>query len=462
VTVDRRSAATHGAMAVTTALIAAFMLRGRRWDTAAMVELLAAAFVSLAAVVVAAVRWRRLTPRSVLLASGALLVLAVAVPPITSGDIWSYAMYGRIAEAHHASPYTHLPAQYRHDPYFHRVSPPWRHAPSVYGPLFTGISAAGMWAAGGHPLAARLFFQGLAALAVALALLLVHRRTHDPVALAAIGLNPFVVVAVVNGGHNDALVGLAILAGVLLGADHRPALAGLALGLAALIKVPALFPLAAVAVWIWRPLGLRAAATAVVGGVVLVGAGYGLAGGSVALRPVEQARLHISAASPWDQPRVWLTREEIDQGLKGKLAGQSVRRQVSFWAGCAVAGLALVIVARRRRDATPALAAGGAVLAYTLLGPYVLPWYLAWGAFVLAIHWRSSLAWLAMAQATLLTLAYVPDRYGHLSGLLSVDGLVERVQTVLRDSALPVLEVAAVVALLVVSARSALRRAEPA
>src|SRR5437667_45662 len=82
-------------------------------------------------------------------------------------------------------------------------------------------------------------------------------RARSAAALALLALNPVVIVSVVNGGHNDALVGLGVLGGVLL-AERRPLVAGLVLGAAALIKAAALLPLAVVAVWVWRRRGWRA------------------------------------------------------------------------------------------------------------------------------------------------------------------------------------------------------------
>src|SRR5438552_752658 len=129
------------------------------------------------------------------------------------------------------------------------MAPGWRPYGTVYGPVFTLASAQGMKAAGDSALRARLFFQLLAALAVAAAMALVWRRTRDAGAVAFVGLNPVLAVGVVNGGHNDVLVGLAVLAGVLVAMDDRPAMAGLLLGTGALVKVVVVLPVLALA---WR------------------------------------------------------------------------------------------------------------------------------------------------------------------------------------------------------------------
>ena len=126
--------------------------------------------------------------------------------------------------------------------------------------MFTGISTAIMAVTGTHLLATRLAFQLLAAFAVLAAMFLVYRRTRDPVALLLIGVNPVIALEVVNTGRNDALVGLAILAGVAAG-RAPPVLAGAAVvALAALVKIVALAALGGLLVWVWRRLGPRVAA----------------------------------------------------------------------------------------------------------------------------------------------------------------------------------------------------------
>jgi len=74
--------------------------------------------------------------------------------------------YGRIVSAHHASPYLHSPAKYPNDPAFHRMDLIWQKTRSVYGPAFTAVSAGATAVVGASSLGARLFFQGLAAVAV--------------------------------------------------------------------------------------------------------------------------------------------------------------------------------------------------------------------------------------------------------------------------------------------------------
>src|SRR5690349_6371453 len=199
------------------------------------------ACAALAVLVVLEARRPLLRPVAVAAVAGALLVLAVAMPPRTSHDLWSYAMYGRIVAVHHADPYRSPPSDFPSDTALHRVDRGWRDAPSVYGPVFTGLSSALAPIVGERPLATRVAYKSIAALAVAAVLVALVRRKRTA-AIAAVGLHPLVVVELVNGGHNYALVGLLLLAGVWAVLRDRPALAGAAVAAAVLVKVVALLP----------------------------------------------------------------------------------------------------------------------------------------------------------------------------------------------------------------------------
>ncbi len=426
-----------GALGATAAALAVVLLRGPGASTGINLVLLCVAFVALAVVVGAERRQRHLGRRLVLGVSGALLVLAVVVPPTESGDVWSYAMYGRMVANYHDNPYRHTPVEYRSDPIGRRVPAFWLHSRSVYGPLFTGVSAAGMGVAGGSPLLARLFFQGLAALAVALALWLVDRRTRDPVALALLGVNPVVVVSVVNGAHNDALVGLAVLGGALLVCARRPAWAGAAFAAAALVKVAAVLPLAAVAFWVWCRHGRRAAValSAAAAGVGLTG--LVVAGTSSVLDALSDAQGRVNGGSIWAGPRRWLIESGSSPG-----GGRTLS-----WVATALA-VALTVALARRRGGTEGEAvfvvAGGAVVAYLLVGTYVLPWYLAWGLPVLVVVWRWRIGWLVMIQAAFVQLATARPPGTALADPLSVGSPIGRLQLDLYSVGAPLLEVALV------------------
>ena len=283
----------------------------------------------------------------------------------------------------------------------------WRHTSSVYGPGFVAVSAAGTALTGSSEVATRLLFQLLEALALGGALLIIWRRTRDPVALAFVALNPALIV-VVNGGHNDIVVGLALLAGTLLLADGHPRRAGLVLAAGALVKLVLVLPLGALLIWAWRRRGPRAAVEAgATGGIVLLAA-YALSGGAKALRPLLRASRQHSRSSLWQIATHWLA---APLGVHG----QSLFRIEGDAAIVLVGGIVVFVVLRvTRRDvahaptapSTSVIAAGTAALVFLLAGAYVLPWYSAWSLPVLALVWYSRVAVLAAAQAALISVSY--------------------------------------------------------
>ena len=189
-----------------------------------------------------------------------------------------------------------------------------------------------------------------------LALVLLARRRADPGALAFVGLNP-VVAAIVVGGHNDLLVGVALLAAVLAAGTGSAGRAGALGGLAVLVKVSAVLPLVAVVAWVatrygWRP-GVRAALTA----VAVTAGGYALAGGTAALSPLHEASTWHSKASLWTFPVSWTERT---------LFGAPATHAPVVVAGAVIAAVVAVVVAAHLRDLDPAIATGAAAFVYLL------------------------------------------------------------------------------------------------
>ena len=390
----------RAALLVTVATESAVLLGGSRF--VGLLGLLLVLLASAAWAFVATDDRAERRPRLVMVAIGAVLVVAVMLPPRTSHDLWSYVMYGRTLAVHHVSPYVHPPSDFRPDPFFQRVGHGWAHKTSVYGPLFTGGSAALVRAAGDSALRARLAFQGLAALGVALALMLVWRETRSARALAFLGLNPAIVISVVNGGHNDALVGLAVLAGALLAARRHWTGAGFVLGLGVLVKASTGLGLLGIAAWAFtrdrRGAARLSAAAAVTALVGYVPAGF------VAVRAATHAGNGSTRASVWG-PITSLTHVNLEIALVLVLA---------------FAAIAAYLRRARMRPAATALAS---TTAYLVAGAYVLPWYAAWALPVAALERRSRIAWLVAAQSVFLVAVYQfelpahPTLTGALAGL---------------------------------------------
>jgi len=389
-----------------------------------------------------------------------LLAAAVVVPPIESGDVWSYAMYGRIVAVHHASPYRHLPDEYPRDPFLARMDAVYHHTPSRYGPLFSAAAGGVAAAAHGNPLATRLLFQGLAALAALACAVVAWRKTSSIAAVALVALNPFTVLAVANGGHNDVFVGLALLGAVVLVA-RRPALAGAVLGAAVLVKATAVLALAGLAAWLLYRRHRAGAALFAGAAALVVLVGGALGGGASILTPLRQARLEVSKASIWH----WLDRALIQRYVHQHHGLVTARlwagREVSAVAGVAVLGTAAaLLLAGRRADRDGAGAATAPVLAYLLLGAYVLPWYAVWVLPTLVAGARRRLALAVVVLAALFQMAELPGRRGPGGAPVPVTPWLHHLQSGALYLAVPVVE-AAVAAALIGAAVAAARRSSP-
>lgn len=396
--VDPVTATATGQLAVTTSTLAiAVLLLANRSLPIGIA--LAAAVVPLGAwlgVLRAEQRGQPVDIRFLAAAIGALLLLAVALAPTGSHDIWSYTMYGRMLSEHGLSPYSHVPHAFPHDPFLHLVARGWRGTPSVYGPVFVAFAAIGSTIAGGSALAARLFHEMGAAIAVTVALALIWRRTSSAAAVMLLGLNPLVIVSVVNGGHNDALVGLGVLVAVVLAESDHPMTSGSALTIAALIKVTALLALPAVVAWTLYRSGRRTAArlAGVTLGCTLLG--YAIAG-PAALRALDANRRLVSRASPWQ-----LVRSLLALGLPHP----AVITALGLGA-MAVVGVLAITIAWRRRSGELSNVVVLAVSAYLAAGLYVLPWYVMWVLPVAClVRHRATLVWVA-SFGTFLTAVYV-------------------------------------------------------
>jgi hypothetical protein len=362
------------------------------------------ACAALAAVVFVPVLRRALTLPMVAAATLVLVVIAVAAPPAESHNLYSYAMDGRIVAHYGDSPYAHAPADYPHDPLLAEVAGGWRHTRSLYGPAFTAVSAGIASVAGTDLLANRLGFQLLAAACVLAALLLLYRRTRDPIVVALVGCNPVVLVEVVNAGRNDALVGLAVLAGILLATRRRIVAAAAVVALGALVKISVLVALAALLVWVWRRQGTRIATIAGAAAAAVLGIPYAIVGGVRALAPVRSAANRMSRASIWQ-----LTRRDGVEHLLGVHSAQRVGAVIGTVgpaAALGVVGFAALYSLSRLGDPTPELVALGAIAGFLLVGSYVLASYAMWALPLAAWRHRAGVSRVVLAWSALLTVAY--------------------------------------------------------
>jgi hypothetical protein len=331
----------------------------------------------------------------------------VAAPTEQSDDIFAYTMYGRIVVEHGDNPWNEPPSQYPDDPMQRHVARLWVDTGDIYGPGFTAIMVAAAPVIGTSTLVARLVYQTIAALAVALILWLLWRRTRNPVVLAFVGLFPLTAASVVNGGHPDALIALALLGGVLLALDRRPAAAGFAFAAAVSVNATMFAAAFVLAAWAWRR--WKPAEVGRFGAVVvLVGAVPYLFLGDWLDTARDHARL-ISRQATWNVAASVLTSgspvsiADLDPNEMGSVAatGASVLAAVL---------LGLVVLRHARRNVAYSVAATVAI--FVITAAWVMPWY---GFIALPLFALGRLNALAWAVALYAGFVFIGDQYPSLS-----------------------------------------------
>jgi alpha-1,6-mannosyltransferase len=314
---------------------------------------------------------RSLSARVALGAVAGLHLLFLLAPPLLSQDVFSYIAYARLGVEHHLNPYVHAPLAIPGDPVFGYAGS--KDAVSAYGPLFTlatyplaglGVPAA-FWA-----------LKALAALASLGVVALVWRAARllgrEPLVPAlAVGLNPLVLCHVVGGAHNEALVVLVTMAGVVLwlgGGARGPALATLAAGVKASAGLAV--PFLALA---RRPAARSlAAAAAVVALLAVVGIAVF---GTHALDAFSLIDSNQGRSSRFSLP--YKTAQLLGALLPGgRLDYRDAVRVLYAAAFAAALAWLLLRTWRGRLDAVDAI--GWATLAVLVASAWLVPWYILW------------------------------------------------------------------------------------
>jgi alpha-1,6-mannosyltransferase len=385
--VRRPSPAAIGALVVTTLATAVVVGAGPSLPNGADVALVAVASIAYLTLILR----RAPTGLSVRLVGAAValqMLIAVARPPGATEDLWWYAIYGRILTVYHSNPYTHVAAHWPHDPLLALVGHTWRHTPSVYGPFFTGLSGLVSLVMGSSQLGTRLFYQGLAAAALATACVLVWRRTGSAEAIVFFALSPFTALYLINGGRNDILVGVALLGAVVLAERGRTTAGGIVGGLGALVKLTGMVGVVALVVSLAVRRQRGAAGRVGVAAALTVLGAYLVAGTSAVFTPMDTAGSLYSRESMW---RV-LT----------KVGAELPPTEVAL----AVLGLVVCWVLLRTARAGPEVAVPASLTALTLGAAYTLPGYVGWALPTAALQPRGLVARIAALQGVVLVTAY--------------------------------------------------------
>ncbi|GIU98097.1 MAG: hypothetical protein KatS3mg013_1900 [Actinomycetota bacterium] len=322
-----------------------------------------------------------------LFVAAAHLLLLLGVPLVFSRDAYSYAYYGRIEARYGANPYLQTPLDHADDPLWRVVGPKWVDTPAVYGPAWTAASA---WLAERFPspadhVAVYPTIAIVASLATCAAIAAAARRLRPDavgVALAAFGANPVVLFHTVAGGHNDVVVALGIALGLWFVASGRVVLALLVLTLGALVKATGALPLLLLVGWSVgdRPPSERRRALLVELGLV-AGVALVFAAPYLSWRDPTLGMLELATHEGWLAPAAVLGRvlNVVSLGTLGWVV------RLGFGVVLVVAvGWTAAEVYRRRAAGLGCSAAelgaawGWLLVSLALLGPVLLPWYVAW------------------------------------------------------------------------------------
>jgi hypothetical protein len=442
---------------------------------------------------------------------GAGLIAAAAltlVPPFGSADHLSYAAYGRMAVTGH-DPYTTTPAALATlgDPVARAVQD-WRHSPSVYGGVATGVQALAA-EVGGRSARGIVFVLSLLNLAAFAGTgLLAHRlaRGHRDRQLRAALLwtaNPLLLQVLVAGAHVDGLAvccavsALALFSFSLRYGPHATlapaeppargahpteapyrrherrfliaAGAGAAAGLAFGVKVSLVLVLAGLVIAAALTLfpqnrsprqPFTVVTTGLLTGFAVIAAASFIPWGFGMLGPALRAGSYVSIGSPWRPVRSAL-RLAVGEAPANDLV--RVGAVILALATLALFARPLTALARSyRRDPAPGLhrndpdaltltvaAVLAVVLAWLVAWTYVLPWYdsLAW-ALLAMLPWLpmpwAALDWLVLARTTVLAFGYLPAR-----GIALLPGL-DWTRTVIRTGVTPVFLLSTAVLLVLV------------
>jgi alpha-1,6-mannosyltransferase len=319
------------------------------------------------------------------------LPLLVA-PPLLSRDAYTYGAEGQLVRSG-LNPYTSTLAAHRSSVFYALSDPRWHHAHAPYGPLFFDLARLNAWLMGRDVFSTLEGYRVLALIGLVLMAGAVPRLARacgqsEWRALTLGVLNPLVLLYLVGGMHNDALMLGLLLVGLALALHRHPLLGIACCALAAEVKVPAALGLVFIG-WLWA------------GGGASVPRRLGHTAGAVGLGGALMGVVSLLSGYGWG----WVTNLStpgsvvswLDPATAGGLAlshllhalglHTTTHTLVSGARDGALALAALIVLAllwRTDRIGLPR-ALGWSLLAVVLLGPIVWPWYETWGLAALAI-----------------------------------------------------------------------------
>ncbi|MFI1964341.1 polyprenol phosphomannose-dependent alpha 1,6 mannosyltransferase MptB [Streptomyces pathocidini] len=336
-------------------------------------------------------------PRELLVTLAVWAAPLLMGPPLFSRDVYSYLAQGAMVDAR-IDVYAYGPAALG-GPLAAEVPAVWQHTPTPYGPVFLSLASGAAALARFEVPAGVLGLRAVALLGLGLmtAFLpaLARRCGVDPSAALWLGaLNPLVLLHLVAGAHNDAVMLGLLGAGLVAALGGRPIPGAVLVTLAALVKAPAGLGLLAVAVLWATARGGGRRRLVLVRAVVLTGA-VAVATTVVVTAATGTGYGWLGALSTPVSPGNWSLTSTLGR-VSGALLDAAGTGLAEFavpawrWLGLVATAVAVGVVWLRcggrsgAQKLGPVHALGLSLVTVFALGPAFRPWYALWGVFLIA------------------------------------------------------------------------------
>ncbi len=336
-------------------------------------------------------RHRGLPVRSFVAVFVAWTAPLLVVAPLFSRDAYSYAAQGEMM-SRGINPYLFGPGMIGVNAFSGLVDKLWANVTSPYGPVFLWLAGVNATVVHHNELFAVVGFRLLALVGVVMIAVFVPRLARsygrDPsVAFVLAVLNPLILLHLVAGAHNDAVMIGCLVAGLAVARQGRPVLGVLLCTLGAMIKIPAFIGVVYIG-WSWvgdevpwrsrlRPTVTATVLAAAVMTAVsqMVGLGWGWVS---ALGNPGTVRSWLDPATAIG---LWLAKLFAAVGLGNH---QDLVLNNTRDLGLLIAGAIGAYLLWHAKGPRTMRAMGLTLLAVVVLGPTVQPWYLAWSIVILA------------------------------------------------------------------------------
>jgi len=367
----------------------------------------------------------------------------IVAPPLFSRDVFSYAAQGAMTSLH-LNPYVLGPFSLGSGPFVAPVDPLWGNAPAPYGPLFLFIDGMVTRIAHHDQLATVVGLRlvevaAVALLAYSLPILArgIGRSPGEALVLGA--LNPLVLLTLIGGAHNDALMTALLVTGLAMAVQKKPWWAIFFCACAAAIKAPAALGILYVA-WTWhgphlgikerwRPFVKAGVITAGVLGVSTWLAGFGF--GWV------KNLLSNGTVRSWAAPAtgVGMAITSVLHALGANVNETSILSVTRFCGLMIALGVSVwLLLNADRRGWVRSL--GMSLLLFVVLGPVVQPWYLVWGLAVLGVSYVGREHFWILAFSITAPFLGLPGGRQLLDGLIHVNVFLTILVLILMVAAL--------------------------